>query len=162
MNPRTFLKPLIEQLHDLLLNQIQSYAEYLGLPQIWLLQFLSTNISPDAKDAAGASALASAVLNHYLLSCGVEAPQPELAEHEDETEAVEHPLCASCSLGNLLATLSNYYDFYAALTWPEMLDQSDDWEAKTESGPYSKAAFKEYVRSTVAEEHHPYIFGETA
>ncbi|MBS1616228.1 MAG: hypothetical protein JST06_08950 [Bacteroidetes bacterium] len=162
MNYRTFLNPLLERLHEWLLQQTRSYAEYLQVPQEWLLQFLSTNLQPGAKDVAGATVLAQGVFNHYLLSrCGVDIIREALAM-EAGNKAEESPLCLACAFESLLGTFASYYDLYAALAWPEMIGKPDDWEAQTESGPFGKAAFKEYVRSTVPTERHEQVFGKAA
>ena len=163
MKDINLLNPLMESLRSYLMKQIGEYAGHLHVPSLWLLQFLNSNSCPEAEDARGLNVLANGLAQFSLRSIyGIDMPLPEAAEQDLGAEVDETHLCATCAFENLRGKLDSYYDFYAALIWPDVIGKPDDWEMQTGSGTYSRADFREYVRSTVPQERQAEVFGETA
>lgn len=157
-----YFQPLLTLFQNSIQKQLDAFAGHLGVPPVWVLQMLHSDFRPDAVHFEGATLLAHAILQHAFQNSEVTQMLEELTGIKPEGEVAEMCTCSLKEFEKYRDQVKDYYDFYAISTWPEMIGQPEDWVLESEAGPLSKAAFKEYVRSTVPPEQQAQVFGEAA
>ena len=176
-----FLESLMAGIDDRLMDRIDAFADYLGIPILWISQLMHSTLCQPSNDFKGGARVACSLM-HFMLK--EENNLPKLRTYLEEAyseQIIELFDEAATYMASYRGKMHSYYDLYIAANWPEILGKSDDWvwqdadvpadaemsmEADStgvdQNGPPTVRDVKRYIRSTVPLSKQQAVFGEAA
>lgn len=176
-----FLESLMAGIEDCLTDRIDAFADYLGIPILWISQLMHSTLCQPSNDFKGGARVACSLM-HFMLK--EENNLLRLRTYLEEAygeQIIELFDEAATYMASYCGKMHSYYDLYIAANWPEILGKSDDWvwqdanvpadagmsmEADSiglnQDGHATVHDVKRYIRSTVPLSKRNAVFGEAA